>query len=243
MVIIICGSPRGANSKTAQLACDILDGTGLEYELLTPAQWHIEPCLGCQKCFLLGHCVQETPDLAPGDSCGDDMSDIINKMIAAEGIIFASPVYSGSVTGQMKIFIDRMSTYLHTMILLGKPAMTVVTSSRSHAESTCAYLREILEFAGASVIGDVISTGKGINVSVDEASEIFRKAVLTEDPLPLSKRTELWRFSQQRKYRRLSMVALLRPEKFGEALVWNRLHPDLTGDPGKLEDLLIRLTQ
>ena len=54
-------------------------------------------CTGCGACFSEGRdCVQQ-----------DDMTEILSKMIAADVMVMATPVYFYTMNGQMKTLIDR----------------------------------------------------------------------------------------------------------------------------------------
>ena len=56
----------------------------------------ISPCNGCQKCTETGKCVIK-----------DDMQEVYKKILESDGIIWATPVYFWSMTGQTKIVLDR----------------------------------------------------------------------------------------------------------------------------------------
>jgi len=69
---------------------------GASAELYRVADAHIQPCDGCGSCFSTGKCHIE-----------DDMQGLYEKMLAADGIIFGTPVYFYSMTAQGKTVIDR----------------------------------------------------------------------------------------------------------------------------------------
>jgi multimeric flavodoxin WrbA len=98
-VLILAGSPRkGGNSD---LLCDRFllgaEEAGHRVEKLYVAEQEINFCTGCGACFAKkGYCPQQ-----------DDMAGILEKMIAADVIVMASPVYFFSINGQMKTLIDR----------------------------------------------------------------------------------------------------------------------------------------
>ena len=56
----------------------------------------IAPCLACYGCRGAGVCVQK-----------DDMAAILDKMVAADVLVLATPVYFYSMDGQLKTLIDR----------------------------------------------------------------------------------------------------------------------------------------
>lgn len=98
-VLILSGSPRkGGNSD---LLCDeFLRGAkeaGHNVEKIRIATKKIAPCSACYYCRDHGGtCVQK-----------DDMADILQKMIDADVLVLASPVYFYAINAQMKALIDR----------------------------------------------------------------------------------------------------------------------------------------
>lgn len=97
-VLILSASPRrGGNSD---LLCDaFLKGcsdVGHQAEKIFLADKHIKSCQGSGVCNTTRVCVQK-----------DDMADILEKMIAADVIVMATPVYFYTMNGQMKTLIDR----------------------------------------------------------------------------------------------------------------------------------------
>lgn len=72
---------------------------------------------GCQEC----------PDVLTDGNCRvkDDMQEVIKKILKADAVIIPSPIFFGSVTGQLKCMIDRfqcywMGKYIHKTV---KPLM------------------------------------------------------------------------------------------------------------------------
>lgn len=57
---------------------------------------HINYCKGCGVCNTTHKCVQN-----------DDMAEVLDKMVAADVIVMATPVYFYTMNGQMKTLIDR----------------------------------------------------------------------------------------------------------------------------------------
>lgn len=54
-------------------------------------------CLGCRDCYNYGDCVQN-----------DDMNSIYPKILEADVLVFATPIYFGEMSGSLKTFLDRM---------------------------------------------------------------------------------------------------------------------------------------
>ena len=99
-VLILEGSPR-RNGNSAILSDEFARGaeeTGCSLEKIQVAHKKVAGCLGCNACYRNGGvCVQK-----------DDMAEIREKMLAADVIVLASPIYFYSMSAQMKAVIDRM---------------------------------------------------------------------------------------------------------------------------------------
>lgn len=124
-IFAFIGSPLKEKSNTYNLTKWMLDKLvemdgEITYEILTAGNVHIKYCTGCWSCMTKGFC--------PLDST-DDMGEIRQKMMDADFIILGSPVYTMSVSGQMKTLLDRFCAWYHLFKLAGKPGMTVVTTA------------------------------------------------------------------------------------------------------------------
>ena len=97
-VLIISTSLR-KDSNSDYLAKAFQDGAiaaGHSAELVTLRGKTIQYCKGCLACQQIGHCVIK-----------DDSTEIVEKMKDADVIVWATPVYYYSMSGQMKTLIDR----------------------------------------------------------------------------------------------------------------------------------------
>lgn len=97
-IIAINGSHR-AGQNTAyllNLALEEAKAKGAKTELIELSELDIEYCNGCNRC--LGK---------PACAISDDMDELKEKMLEADGIILGSPDYFGNVTARTKCFIDR----------------------------------------------------------------------------------------------------------------------------------------
>lgn len=97
-VLILSGSPRKRGNSDA-LCYEFLLGAkkaGNEVEKIFISNKKIGYCTGCYTCSQTGRCVQK-----------DDMTEILEKMIEADVIVMATPVYFYSIDAQLKTLIDR----------------------------------------------------------------------------------------------------------------------------------------
>ena len=124
-VLIISGSPR--REGNTDLLCD---------EFARGAK---EAGARVEKIFLGDYDIkffQEADERHVGDSADvatDDAPMIVRKMLDADIIVLASPVYFMNINGQMKTLIDR--TYSHFMDLKDKE-FYYITACADNAEST-----------------------------------------------------------------------------------------------------------
>lgn len=96
----ISGSPRKDKNTQTLLSASLKasETTGVETKLLNLAELDIRPCQGCNTCLTEKRCPLDEED---------DMPLVKEALMEADGIIFASPSYFGSVTGIMKDMMDR----------------------------------------------------------------------------------------------------------------------------------------
>ena len=98
-VLAIVSSPRkGGNSEL--LVDEFIKGAqeaDQDVEKVCLREKKIASCIACEACLRNGGtCVQR-----------DDMAEVLQKLIEADVIVLATPVYYYSVCAQMKTMIDR----------------------------------------------------------------------------------------------------------------------------------------
>ena len=77
---------------------------------------------------------------------GDDLAGVVERLRAADAVIFASPVYRGSFSGVLKNLLD----LLPIDTLEGKPVGVVsMGNTRDHALGVERHLRDVLVWFGA----------------------------------------------------------------------------------------------
>jgi multimeric flavodoxin WrbA len=98
MIIVgICGSPRKqATEHVLKDALMMLSEQGFETRFFTVRGKHIEFCTHCDYCLEHKECVFK-----------DDMQEVYSLLKEAKGIIFATPVYNGGISAQIKAIMDR----------------------------------------------------------------------------------------------------------------------------------------
>lgn len=104
-ILILSGSPR-VHGNSNILCDEFAQGakeSGNEVEKILITKKKVNGCLGCNACMRTGgECVQK-----------DDMNEIRDKMLAADIIVLASPIYYYTVTSQLKAVMDRCYSFGH----------------------------------------------------------------------------------------------------------------------------------
>jgi len=151
-ILAIHGSPRTIRSSTRKLAGFVLEGAadaGAETEMIDLADYRIIPCTACEACAINGICVND-----------DDVPSLVARMKEADGIVFGSPVYIDNVSGQMKVFFDRLADAIHYQQLAGKFGCAVATTEESGGDDVVAYLNHVLNYLGVVSVGGIsVATG------------------------------------------------------------------------------------
>jgi multimeric flavodoxin WrbA len=165
-ILAINGSPRTIRSLTRHLAGFVLEGAaeaGAETEMIDLCDFRVTPCTACEGCSFNGICVYN-----------DDVPIIIERMKDADGIVFASPVYIDNVSGQMKIFFDRLADAMHYQLLAGKYGCSVATTHTSGGDEVVAYQNHVLNYLGVIAVGGLSVATGGQAEAVDAASSSAR---------------------------------------------------------------------
>jgi len=109
-VLGIMGSPR-KHSNTEILLDKALEGAsdaGAEIEKVLVSRLKISPCLEIYACFKDGKC-----------TIRDDMQPLYDKLLEADHIVLASPIFFYGVTAQAKALIDRCQALWARQHVLG----------------------------------------------------------------------------------------------------------------------------
>jgi len=112
-VLAISTSPR-RNGNTDALLNEAVRGAvdaGAETEFLYASKMNIAPCVECSACFKTGKC-----------RVMDDYQVAFEKMLAADRIIFATPIFFMTVCAQAKLLMDRCQCLWARKYVLKQPA-------------------------------------------------------------------------------------------------------------------------
>jgi multimeric flavodoxin WrbA len=153
-IVAINGSPNRHGGNTGQMLAMIgktLDKEGCELEVICLAEKRIWFCAGCGFCLenVAGKCWIK-----------DEHRSIVDEILAADGVILASPVYIAHVTGQMKVFLDRCLGIGHKPRPTWKPGLAVSVSGGWADVEVANYLSSSLRIFGAFPVGQFIAISR-----------------------------------------------------------------------------------
>ncbi len=175
-IVSILASPNGIDGYTGTLVKTLLESAkkaGAQTEVLSFKELKVNFCKGCTKtCHKTGECHQTD----------DDFKKVLETMLEADGIVFATPNYNYNVSAQFKALIDRCNFPLHCQKFKGKYGVTVVTSGGSDPVVVEDYLNEILTVYGFRMLGGV----SGVQMQFEDPEEhagLEKSAVLLGEKL------------------------------------------------------------
>ena len=103
-ITVFNGSPRAEKGNTHFMVKAFIEGAekaGAVTNNIFLSKKKINPCMGCFTCWL------KTPGVCVFK---DDMKSLHSEVLSSDIIVFAFPLYVDNVSGQMKIFMDRLMT-------------------------------------------------------------------------------------------------------------------------------------
>ena len=101
-IVILEGSPnkKGSTHILADCFRQGAEEAGHAVEMIDIAHADIHPCTGCIHCGYEGPCVQK-----------DDVEIIRKKILDADMLVFATPLYYYGMSAQLKKMIDRFCAF------------------------------------------------------------------------------------------------------------------------------------
>jgi multimeric flavodoxin WrbA len=208
-VTAFVGSARKKNTYQAveQFLTNLQTLGDIEYEIVVMSDYKLGFCRGCMQCFDRGE------EFCP---LKDDRDVLMEKMMASDGVIFATPNYTFDMSGIMKAFLDRFGFACHRPRFFGKTFTSIVTQGIGRGNEIVKYFDFI-----ASILG--FNTVKGISVTILDPRTEQEQQKIDRALIKLSRRY----------YARLAKPAFPEPSWFmlmgfrmGRTLVNQRSDPD-----------------
>ena len=144
-VLVLNGSPHkaGTTDKALSIVEAAMAESGVESERMWIGNRPVRGCIACEKCADTGLCTF-TDDLA---------NEIIERLLAADGLVVGTPVYFAGANGALLALLDRVfyAASVHGRRFAGKPACAVATLWRAGSTSALDELNRYFTFSGTPV--------------------------------------------------------------------------------------------
>lgn len=172
-VVAIGGSPRlnGVSNYLIDQVLGELAACGIETEKFVLNQYTIGFCQAHRDCASFSECQQK-----------DDVPWILEKFATADGVVIASPVYFGTISAQIKAFMDRsFFLFTHNRTPQPKCAGLIAIANRRGHEETVRELKkfvrspEIQVFTIAAATGQRDADPKAQTGLIEQAKDMGRK--------------------------------------------------------------------
>ena len=135
-IVAIIGSTRNGNSfSMVQSIKDTIVAAGVELEIVHLRDVSIGFCDGCLSCDETGRCHLD-----------DDMNQIMEKVKNTDGLVLASPARWSLLSGQMKVFMDRLNPLASIEALANKKAIIfAVGQTKKEEDNSISIAAESME--------------------------------------------------------------------------------------------------
>ena len=173
-VIGFSGSPR-KDGNTDRLVRQVLEGAaaaGAATAFFRVADLDIKGCTACYACRPTGVCALK-----------DGMTPLLAEVFAADAVVLGSPVYMGQMTGQLKVFVDRLMPVLGPNFitrLRKHPALLCVFTQGHEKEAMFrAYMdgtSHFLGFLGFTSKGVLAAVGTRERNDIEKQPDVLAKA-------------------------------------------------------------------
>ncbi|MBM6781728.1 flavodoxin family protein [Bacteroides mediterraneensis] len=152
-IVVLTGSPR-KNGNSAYLAEQFIKGAeekGHEVFRFDCAFELVEPCRACNRCGMNGPCI-----------FNDDFQELRPRLIEADMVVFATPMYYFGFSAQMKRVIDRFYAINGQIKGVSKKAallMAYSDTSQKEAEPMRVHYHTLMDYLGWTSVGEVVASG------------------------------------------------------------------------------------
>jgi multimeric flavodoxin WrbA len=199
------GHKKLTHSAVRQFLDDLRSFRDVQTELVTLSDYRIGTCRGCRLCFDRGE-----------ENCPmkDDRDVLIGKIMASDGVVFASPNYSFQVSGMMKVFLDRLGYAFHRPRFFGKASTSIVTQGFFGGRKIVKYLDFAADCLGFNTVPGNCFTALDPPTAKEKAKRDKALAVqnrkfherMTRTPFPAPSLMKLWGFRMGRTNVRLELT-------------------------------------
>lgn len=152
-IVVLTGSPR-RNGNTNHLAGQFIMGAeeaGHEVYHFDCTQRKVSPCIACNSCGMNGQCI-----------FSDDFEELRPHLVAANMVVFATPMYYFGFSSQLKAVIDRfyaLNGQIKGNVKQSALLMAYADTAPEEAEPMISHYHTLLRYLGWKDRGMVVAAG------------------------------------------------------------------------------------
>jgi multimeric flavodoxin WrbA len=160
-VTTFVGSVRKKNTYRAvgQFMNNLQALGDIQYEIVVLNNYKLSFCRGCMLCFNQGE------EYCP---LKDDRDILKEKIMASDGVVFATPNYSFGMSGLMKAFLDRFGFAFHRPGYFGKTFTSIVTQAYHRGNDIVKYFDFVGTVLGFNMVKGVCLTSLETRTEKDQ---------------------------------------------------------------------------
>lgn len=154
-IIILQGSPnrRGSTYMLADSFRRGAESAGHSVELIEAAYAGVNPCTGCVHCGYEGPCARR-----------DGMDAIRQKILTADMLVFATPLYYYGMSAQLKVIVDRFCAFNASLTRRHMKSALIAAAWNSDGwtfDALKAHYNTLVRYLGFDDVGMVLGGGCG----------------------------------------------------------------------------------
>jgi multimeric flavodoxin WrbA len=139
VIAFVASARKKGTDFAVSLFLNKLEAYGdVETEILSLSDYRVETCRGCQVCFAEGEAFCPLKD---------DRNLLLQKIINADGVVFATPNYAFQLAAPLKILLERLAYALHRPQFFGKTFTSIVVQGIYGGGEIVKYL----DFVGSGI--------------------------------------------------------------------------------------------
>lgn len=168
-IVVLTGSPR-RNGNTNHLVGQFIKGAeeaGHEVYRFDCAQRKVSSCIACNRCGMNGQCI-----------FNDDFEELRPHLVAADMVVFATPMYYFGFSSQLKAVIDRfyeLNGQIKSSEKQSALLMAYADTAPEEAKPMLSHYHTLLRYLGWKDSGTVVAAGMWPTGAVD-GTEYSRQA-------------------------------------------------------------------
>lgn len=185
-VLVVNGSPHADQGTTGEVVDALIErwrsrGHAIDLDTIVCSSAGLGPaCSGCLSCMTDGEQTCPLVDVA---------GPIERLMMAADVVVFATPIHSFQISAPMKRLIDQFAYMIHRPRMFNGTAVLVTTAAGAGHEGALDYLESAVRRWGFTVAGRLGVNGPALTQDAYRTKVDAALDAIATDAMAMSRRT------------------------------------------------------